>query len=117
MSDIVDPCRGQVLAGSLFNEPMRVETVQPNGSASWTLGLVGVHSERFRKVTLSGDDLKHLSVLDSQHSFEGDGRLLRLGLQAHRREAAAEGLLLTDCVGLRHRETPGDALRRDGGRP
>lgn len=42
---------GRILAGSLFNEPMRVESVQANGPASWVVGLVGTHSERFRKVT------------------------------------------------------------------
>jgi hypothetical protein len=46
---------GKILTGSLFNEPMRVETVQVNGPASWVLGLVGTQSERFRKVTLTAD--------------------------------------------------------------
>src|SRR3972149_3587900 len=74
---------GQVLTGSLFSEPMRVETVQANGPASWVVGLVGMHSERFRKVTLTAADLDRLTVLDAEHSFDGDGRLLRLGLQAY----------------------------------
>ncbi len=38
---------GQVLSGALFNEPMRVETVRANGLDTWTVGLVGVRSERF----------------------------------------------------------------------
>ena len=74
---------GQILTGSLFNEPMRVETVQANGLASFVVGLVGTQSERFRKVTLTADDLERLTVLDSEQSFRGDGRLLRLGLQAY----------------------------------
>src|SRR3989441_244387 len=74
---------GQILTGSLFNEPMRVETVLANGPASWVVGLVGTQSERFRKVTLTGTDLDRLTVLDAEHSFDGDGRLLRLGLQAY----------------------------------
>ena len=74
---------GQILTGSLFNEPMRVETVQANGPASWVVGLVGTQSERFRKVTLTAADLERLTILDAQHSFDGDGRLLRLGLQAY----------------------------------
>jgi len=74
---------GQILTGSLFSEPMRVETVLANGPASWVVGLVGMRSERFRKVTLTTADLQHLTVLDAQHSFDGDGRLLRLGLQAY----------------------------------
>jgi superfamily II DNA or RNA helicase len=74
---------GQILAGPLFNEPMRVETVQANGPASWVVGLVGMQSERFRKVTLTADDIRRLTILDARHSFDGEGRLLRLGLQAH----------------------------------
>jgi superfamily II DNA or RNA helicase len=74
---------GQILTGSLFSEPMRVETVLANGPASWVVGVAGVQSERFRKVTLTAADLERLTVLDTQHSFDGDGRLLRLGLQAY----------------------------------
>ena len=44
---------GCIVAGSLFNEPMRVETVRAGGDGTWTVGLVGTQSERFRKVTLS----------------------------------------------------------------
>src|SRR5438874_2644230 len=62
---------------------MRIETVSSNGPKSWAVGLVGTQSERFRKVTLTADDLKGLTVIDSQHSYDGDGRLLRLGLQAY----------------------------------
>ena len=62
---------------------MRVETVQPNGPRSWAVGLVGTQSERFRKVTLTAGDLEHLAIVEAQHSFDGDGRLLRLGLQAY----------------------------------
>jgi len=73
---------GQILTGFLFNEPMRVETVLANGPASWVVGLVGAQSERFRKVTLTADELKHLTIVDGRHSFDGAGRLLRLGVQA-----------------------------------
>jgi superfamily II DNA or RNA helicase len=74
---------GQILMGPLFNEPMRVETIQANGPSSWIVGLVGTQSERFRKVTLSSEDLARLTILDAGHTFDGDGRLLRLGLQAY----------------------------------
>jgi superfamily II DNA or RNA helicase len=77
----LDP--GQILTGSLFSEPMRVETVLANGPASWVVGLVGMQSELFRKVTLTATDLDRLTIIDAQHSFDGDGRLLRLGLQAY----------------------------------
>lgn len=73
----------QVLTGPLFNEPMRVETVRPGGPDTWIVGLVGTQTERFRKVTLTKKDIDTLTILDSDFSYEGDGRLLRLGLQAY----------------------------------
>jgi superfamily II DNA or RNA helicase len=74
--------QGQIVTGPLFNEPMRVETVESTG-AGWVVGLVGAQSERFRKVTLTPADLSRLTIVDSRYSFDGDGRLLRLGLQAY----------------------------------
>src|SRR5438034_1096883 len=74
---------GQVLTGSLFSEPMRVETVRSHGNDAWIVGLVGTETERFRKVTLTPTELASLTILDTRHSFSGDGRLLRLGLQAY----------------------------------
>ena len=74
---------GQILTGSLFNEPIRVVTVQANGPSSWVVGLVGAQSERFRKVTLTADDFNRLTVLAAEHSFDGDARLFRLGVEAH----------------------------------
>lgn len=83
MSNSASLLPGQLLTGPLFSEPMRVETVQQSGVKSWIVGLVGTQTERFRKVTLSATDLAQLTVLHPQHSFDGDGRLLRLGLQAY----------------------------------
>jgi superfamily II DNA or RNA helicase len=74
---------GQILTGSLFSERMRVETVGVNGPDTWVVGLVGTQSERFRKVTLTTRDLENLTILDVEHRYDGDGRLLRLGLQAY----------------------------------
>jgi len=62
---------------------MRVETVEGNGASSWVVGLAGTRSERFRRVTLTAEDLASLTIVDPQHSYAGDGRLLRLGLQAY----------------------------------
>src|SRR2546422_2811120 len=62
---------------------MRVETVASNGSESWVVGLVGLQSEKFRKVTLTTTDLKSLTILNTTKSYNGDGHLLRLGLQAY----------------------------------
>jgi len=74
---------GQVVTGPLFNEPMRIETVREISPDTWVLGLVGTRSERFRKVTLALGDIESLAILDSNFTYDGDGRLLRLGLQAY----------------------------------
>ena len=47
------------------------------------LGLVGLQSEKFRKVTLTSRDLETLRILESIPTYDGDGNLLRLGLQAY----------------------------------
>ncbi len=58
-----DPIReGQILTGPLFSEPMRAETVTPNGPAAWTLGLVGTQTERFRRVAVTKDQLATLTI-------------------------------------------------------
>ena len=74
---------GQTLIGPLFNEPMRVETVAPAGVSSWALGLVGAQSERFRRVTIAEADIGSITILDAEMAFNGDGALLRLGIQAY----------------------------------
>jgi superfamily II DNA or RNA helicase len=74
---------GQLLTGPLFNEPVRVETIKANGTDTWVIGVVGTQSERFRKVTLTTEDLNNLTLHDTACSYDGDGRLLRLGLQAY----------------------------------
>jgi superfamily II DNA or RNA helicase len=74
---------GQILSGPLFSEPMRIESVRASGDGTWTLGLAGTQSERFRKVTLTTRDLEKLTILEAGFTYDGDGRLLRLGLQAY----------------------------------
>ncbi|HVC96017.1 MAG TPA: hypothetical protein VND64_20175 [Pirellulales bacterium] len=74
---------GQTLSGSLFNEPMRVESVSPAGDGAWAVGLVGLHTERFRRVTLTQADLAALAIMSASSSYDGDGNLLRLDIQAY----------------------------------
>ncbi len=74
---------GQILTGPLFNEPMRVVTVSQGRPDTWDVGLVGTRTGRFRRVTLTDHDLELLSILETRPTYDGDGRLLRLGLQAY----------------------------------
>ena len=75
--------QGQTLVGPQFAEPMRVETVRRTAPDAWEAGLVGAHTEQFRRVALTSEDIAHLSIADAARSYQGDGRLLRLALQAH----------------------------------
>lgn len=83
MAEKTTPSVGQILKGPLFDEPMRIETVEQSGNNTWVLGLVGMQSERFRRVTLSDNDLSSLAVTEPSLTYTGDGQLLRLGLQAY----------------------------------
>jgi hypothetical protein len=75
---------GQVLVGPQFSEPMVVETVRADGVDTWVVGLVGEHTRQFRRVTLTRDDLQAIRILDRERRFDGDGQLLRLGIEAYR---------------------------------
>ena len=69
---------------------MRVETIHANGADAWDAGLVGVESERLRRVALTAEDVASLTVTDRTLSCDGDARLLRLGLQAYSLGIACE---------------------------
>ncbi|MGH9956251.1 MAG: DEAD/DEAH box helicase, partial [Pyrinomonadaceae bacterium] len=83
MADNLPIREGQILNGVLFNEPMRVETVRSNGPDTVIAGLVGTKTERFRNVTLTAEQIQQLTILDTASTYNGDGKLLRLGLQAY----------------------------------
>ena len=74
---------GQILTGPLFSEPVRVVTVRSNGVGSIEAGLVGQRTEVFRQVTLTSADIAALAIADTTLSYDGEGHLLRLGLQAY----------------------------------
>jgi len=42
-----------------------------------------MQSERFRSVTLSANDLEALTINETTCTFDGDGKLLKIGLQAY----------------------------------
>ena len=73
----------QVISGPLFSEPMRVETARSGANGSWTVGLVGIQTERYRKVSLAAGDLESLTIHEPGFGYDGNGTLLRLGLQTY----------------------------------
>lgn len=75
MEDEIQLGEGQVLTGSSFSEPMLVETVRENGSGVWVVGMVGQRSERFRRVTLTAEDISGLLIADAviMHLTHGCG--------------------------------------------
>lgn len=74
---------GQLITDPKFTEPMRMETIKPDGPDSWVAGLVGQNTETFRRVTLTSDDLVNLSIADSAPRYDSDGHVLRVGLEAY----------------------------------
>jgi len=74
---------GQILNGPQFGEPVRVETVNSTSPGTWVVGLVGLRSERFRRVTLTTRDFDSITIQTNAATFAGDPSLLRLGLQAY----------------------------------
>ena len=74
---------GQVVSGTLFSEPMRVETIRESGPGTWVVGLCGLSTEKFRRVTLTAADLSQLQIQKPQFTYQGDGQVLRIGIQAY----------------------------------
>ena len=71
---------------------MLVETVQENGSGVWMVSMVGHRSERFRRVTLTAEDICGPTIADAVLSYSGDGPVLAFGVA---------GLLAGYCVRVR----------------
>ena len=82
MATEIHICDGQVQTGPLLNEPMQVATVPPNGLGVWVMGFVGRDSERFRKVTLTSDDIANRTVADGALPYDGDWWLLGIASEA-----------------------------------
>ena len=123
---------GQIIIGPLFNEPMRVIIVRSNGKASIEVGLEGMETSSFRSVSLTSYDIANLKITDPHPTCDGDGNLLRPGLQAYSMGIAHEfdpyfGLSISRVDPLPHqmklpqRPVPASRRRRCGqdhhGRP
>ena len=125
MSAPMSPTEGQILTGRSSTSRCAWKPSPKTGPGTWTLGLVGTRSERFRKVSLGTVELAGVTVLDSGFRYDGDGGLLGLGLQGHAHGIAWEldpyfGLSVSRVDPLPHQQhrirrvdaaTLGDRLR------
>ena len=75
--------KGQILTGSRFSEPMRVITACLNGSDTWAVDLVGQQSGNHKCLILDIEAISDSTITDPSPSYDGDGRLLRIGLQSY----------------------------------
>jgi len=82
MTSQLDLAEGQILVGPLFPEPVRVETIRRLSPDIVEVGVVGLDTQRFRRVTLTPSDIATLRSHQPACSYQGDGTLLKLGLQA-----------------------------------
>ena len=74
---------GQIISSSDFNEPMKIITLDFGGDKTCVLDLVGIKSEKYRKVNLTRSQIEKLDVIDNAFTYTGNANLLRLGLQAY----------------------------------
>jgi superfamily II DNA or RNA helicase len=74
---------GQILTGAQFAEPVRVETIKQVSTGAWEIGVSGLNSQKFRKVTLSTDDFKGISASTPTSAYTSKGEFVRLGVQAY----------------------------------
>ena len=62
---------GQVLPGSLFGEPMRMETIRSNGPEVWIAGLAGQRWDPLRRITLVTDGISNLTIQEMLCGSQG----------------------------------------------
>ena len=62
---------------------MRVLTTRQSGTGTVIAGLVGQSSGQFREVTITAEDIVQLNAIDPNASYDGDGDLLKLALDAY----------------------------------
>ena len=74
---------GQILTGVMFNEPMKVVVTRQGGAGTIIVGLVGQNTGQFREVALTEDDISRLNAIDATASYDGNGDLLKLALDAY----------------------------------
>jgi len=73
---------GQILEGPQFVGPVRVETVQVNAQSALEVGVVEVGTGLFRRVLLGESDLETIRIRETILTYDCDGALLRLGIEA-----------------------------------
>ena len=69
---------GQILTGDQFAEPVRVETIKQVSPGAWEVGVSGLNSQKFRKVTLSSEDFKGISASTPTSAYTSKGEYVHV---------------------------------------
>lgn len=80
---------GSIVRGPTLPEPVQVLAVIPMGDSLRVIGR-GLHTGLTHDPVLTPDQLARLTVSAEQEPFDGDARLFRLGVEAHRLGLAYE---------------------------
>ena len=80
---------GSIVRGPTLPEPIEVLAVVPLGDALKVIGR-GMNTGLTRDPVLGPDQICHLTVSAECEPFDGDARLFRLGIEAHRLGLAYE---------------------------
>src|SRR5947209_12664731 len=83
------PRPGSIIRGPTLPEPVEVLAVVPLGDSLKVIGR-GLQTGLTHDPVLTPDQLSHLTVSADQEPFDGDARLFRLGIEAHRLGLAFE---------------------------
>lgn len=92
---------GQVLTGAQFAEPVRVETIKQVSPGAWEIGVSGLNTQKFRKVTLSAEDFKGISASMPTSAYTSKGEFVQLGVQAYALGIAYEFDAYADVVSIK----------------
>src|SRR5713226_6573942 len=80
---------GSIIRGPTLPEPVEVLAIIPLGDSLKVIGR-GLQTGLTHDPVLTPDQLSHLTVSADQEPFDGDARLFRLGVEAHRLGLAYE---------------------------
>jgi hypothetical protein len=81
---------GQILVGSSFNEPVRVEAARQEGNGTWTVGVVGIRGDRLTELNRISE---HIEMSLTELLQKSDEEIGKAATEVERGTQGAEGRL------------------------